>query len=222
METEIANMQMLTETEMSKASTDTLKAALASGFNLSAKWLLYLANIWRELENRGEDLTNLRSGLSLYLPMIANGTLDAQVVVRYAGQTMLINAIAQLSLANQRDLLQNSHVKLVVIDNGEKREIDRPLNRLSSFEIRTVFDNGRLRSLDEQFLLVGRKTRERTSKTVKATRANVKFDATGEYITVGRTTVFTRKIFDALADHFGGIDVEAILSEAARNAKKDA
>lgn len=164
---------------------------------------------------RDEDLSDLRSGLSIYLPMIANGTLLADAVVRYAGQTMLLNAISHMSLDNQRQLLDDASVTVVVLDNGERREIERPLNRLGVVEIRNVFDGGRLRSTDEQFLLISRTKRTQADRP---RAARLKFDKSGDFIQAGKVSISVRKVFDLLSDHFG-VDVENVLKDAAQPIK---
>src|SRR5882724_9369466 len=61
---------------------DTLRRELSRALTVSAEHLIYLAQVWRELERRGEDLSDLRSGLGAYLPLIASGRLAAEAVVR--------------------------------------------------------------------------------------------------------------------------------------------
>lgn len=69
-----------------------LKAELAKTLSITAEYLMYIAAIWRELESRGEDLSELRHGVMTYIPLIATNQLDARLVVNYAGQK---NAVIQ-------------------------------------------------------------------------------------------------------------------------------
>ena len=60
--------------------TAELRAELASAIGLTAKHLLHLAAIWAELEHRGEDLTDLRTGIGAYLPEIAAGSVVPEAI----------------------------------------------------------------------------------------------------------------------------------------------
>ena len=85
-------------------STEQLRAELAQALGLTARHLLYLAAVWRELERRGEDLSDLRSGIGVYLPAIAAGSVLPETVVRFAGKPTLLRAVAALTPDEQRRL----------------------------------------------------------------------------------------------------------------------
>ena len=51
--------------------TPDLREELARALTITADSLMYLAAVWKELEQRGEDLSDLRTGLGVYVPLIA-------------------------------------------------------------------------------------------------------------------------------------------------------
>ena len=88
--------------DVASLSNEDLLAELASAIDTTARHVSRLALVWAELEKRGVDLSTLRSGLRVWLPVIAAGRLAAEVVVSFAGNGSLIRALADLPLAAQR------------------------------------------------------------------------------------------------------------------------
>ena len=82
--TDLIAPEPLSPQVLGSMSTQQLRAALAQSLTISARHLAYLASVWGELEKRGEDLSDLRTGLAVYLPQIAAGRLDADAVIRFA------------------------------------------------------------------------------------------------------------------------------------------
>jgi hypothetical protein len=208
----------VTHVDIATAETDVLINEFSRIFMVTAELLAYAAAIWRELENRGVDLDVLRKKIraSRYLIMIANGTLDPRVVANHMGQTLLINAMSNISLYNQRQLLDAGSITLVKVNDDGFEEVQKPLHELNSQEILLAFEQGHVRSAAEQMVTLGKQS-VRHKRQLRATRANVTFE--GDYVKVGRTVVLQRKMFDALSDHFG-IDAEKVLTDAARKAQE--
>jgi hypothetical protein len=130
-------------------SVDDLRAELAKTLEVTARHLAHLAEVWRELERRGEDLSDLRSGLWTYMPMIARGDLRAEMVVRYAGSLMLLRAVARLPLADQDRLLEDGTVTLVEVGEQGLDERQVPLHLLKMAQIPRVIRD-RIVSAEEQ------------------------------------------------------------------------
>lgn len=142
--------------ELRTASNDELKAELAKSLEITSRHLRYLAKIWRELESRGEDMSNLRHGLMAYLPMIADERVDPRLIVNYAGQKTLLSFISQLPNKVQKEIAETGYVTLVKIDEGISTEVQTQLSKLSVSEIHRVFDIDRksVRTPDEQRLIL--------------------------------------------------------------------
>lgn len=194
------------------ATLDTaiLRQQLADSLTLTAHALAYLARVWAELERRGEDLSDLRTGLSLYLPAIAAGKLDARLVVQYAGKRMLLDAASRLPLEEQQRLLETDAVSVVTVDAaGERQVAQTPLGRLRSADIRFVFAEDRVRSIEEQYhlrslsALRGRKTKRPPLR-----------------LKVGKRAIPLEQVLDALSALYG-CDARAVLEAAGRKEDGD-
>lgn len=143
---------------LKEVDTETLKSELAKSLTLTAQHLLYLSEIWRELELRGEDMSQLKSGLGQYLPLIAAGALKAEAVIKFAGQKMLLKRIAHLPPGVQLKLSSGEKIPVVYHDTVSDtiKQADLSCDQLSSAQIRTVFDSHKIRSEDEQYRIVTR------------------------------------------------------------------
>lgn len=151
--------------DLTSIPTEDLRRELADAIGVTARTLQRLAAIWHELESRGEDLSALRGGLFAYLPAIADGRLDPAVVVRCAGQAMLIKALMALPVERQRDLLESGVPMITIDDGGSLREERRPLERIGVHDIRRVFVGDAIRPPVEQAKLLAPKSERRGGAT---------------------------------------------------------
>lgn len=172
----------LTPAAIASASTDELKRELAKSLNLSAEHLARIALIWQELTRRGEDLSDLRTGLTEYLPDIAAGRLDANVVVRFAGRKTHINALRLLPVDEQRRLLETELD--VVDDNGDITTVR--LDQIPAAQLRFVLSENGVRPIPEQrrLRLAGPTRRRKKAPS----RARIYFDENG-WLRIGRRIV---------------------------------
>jgi hypothetical protein len=152
------------EASLMAMSIEDLRQQLASSLELSARHLMHMAAIWAELERRGEDLSSLRTGMAVYLPMIARGDLDAQIVVRYAGKNMLIRHLAGLSRMEQSQLLDNEVVTVVDFVDGDFTEKSVSLHELDSRKLKHVFGDHILSPTEQRNAIV--KTRRTPVGTI--------------------------------------------------------
>src|SRR5262245_11330835 len=117
------------EAELSRFAdldTESLRAELARCMSDTASHLLRLAAIVRVLEERGEDLSDLKIGMVRHLRRIAYGQILPEVVVRFGSSAMLIDKIGSLPLPDQRRIASGEPVKMLV-GGGDYRMVD-PLN----------------------------------------------------------------------------------------------
>ena len=138
------------QVDLTGLSTEHLREELANAIGLTAAVLSRLAAIWTELERRGEDLSSLRGGLFAYLPLIADGRLDPRVVVRGAGQAMLMQSMAMVPVETQADILDNGALLVDFKEDGSVVETRKPIEDLSAVEIRQLFVGGTIRTPAEQ------------------------------------------------------------------------
>lgn len=162
-----------TAPSLRQMSTAELKAELGRALEVTAANLLHLARLWRELERRGEDMTQLRAGLRAFLPAIADGRLDAQAAVQFAGNLTMLRALGSQPLSVQRRLAAGRPVKVLTFVDGEWREEDRRCDDLSAAEIRQVFNAGAIRTVDEQRRIVGSAAPTRITKKSKGLRVRL-------------------------------------------------
>lgn len=182
---------------------------------MTAKTLSYLAAVWRELERRGENLSDLRTGIAFYLPQIAAGTLDAELVVRYAGQRMLLHAAGRLPIKEQRRLVETGHVTLVEPGGQAVREV--ALHRLSSTDVRFVFGEERLRTTEEQTELRRRALTRLPARRERHAR-QVRID--GQDILIGGRRAKLARVLQVLSERYG-VDAKAVLEAARDSAQRD-
>lgn len=138
--------------DLQEVDTPTLRGELSRALTLTAQGITYLAAVWAELERRGEDLSDLRSGLASYLPAIAAGTLAAEAVVQFAGQRNLLKRISALALDEQVRIAHGEPLPVIITDDsGDFTEKLLPARALTARQVLAVFDDhGRVRSPIEQ------------------------------------------------------------------------
>lgn len=135
---------------LDEMSTDELRAELASALGLTATGLRYLAAVWEKLEKRGDDLSNLRTGIGVYLPAIAAGTVLPETVVGFAGQPLLLKAVADLPPEEQRRLVDGGTVPVVVRQGDGYTHRMLPVSGFDARLTRQVFGNRTIRNESEQ------------------------------------------------------------------------
>lgn len=188
--------------ELGTMSTQMLRTALAQSLTMTAQHLRYLAVIWRELESRGEDLSDLRTGLAVYLPQIASGQLTADAVIRFAGQPTVLRAIATLPESDQVRMARGDSVQVLSAgDDGQYTAVDLPAHTLTSAQVRLLVGPGKLRSVAEQkSILEAAKLATAGRQRLGATAPRVRYDARTDRIMVGRASATVAEMLRAVAE----------------------
>lgn len=195
--------ESLTTPQLANLSTQLLREELARALTLSAQTLQRLAIIWQELERRGEDLSDLRTGLASYLPLIAAGQLDAEVVVRFAGNKTLLGSISRLPVSEQHRLATGGNVEILTFaEDGSEIVTPVPAHALSATQARQIFADGWIRKPDEQrAVVVQRKTRNSSPRLAgKPTKISV--DRKSGSLKIGRMRINPGELFEALAEFY--------------------
>lgn len=180
--------------------TAALRSELLRALTVTAETLAYLGAVWRELENRGEDLSDLSAGLGRYLPMIAAGQLDAEVVVRFAGRQLLLRAVAALPIGEQRRLALGGGVQILTVDDdGKVAEVEMAATALTAQQVRMAFDYGRIRSVAEQRNMLGSAKMAASRRGRGSGRQfRMKVDPIAGTVTVGKMTVPLSEVIESL------------------------
>ncbi|EAX7621589.1 hypothetical protein KWA75_004590, partial [Salmonella enterica] len=198
---------------LSTVSTDVLRQELTRGLEITARHLYHLAKIWRELESRGEDLSDIRHGLLSYLPLIAGGKIIPEIVINYAGQKTLLAALAAMPLSVQRQIADTGYVD-TVSDTGEVVAV--PVASLRAAEISKIFDfnAGSVRTAQEQIAV---KASEPGTPKRKPVTSIVGFDYQdgADLLVVSGKRVRISRALEAVAKRFPD-EAEALLTVAGK------
>lgn len=129
----------LTSDGLRRVTSSELRQLLAQSITITAQGLAGAAAILAEMQRRGEDTSEFKTGLFNFLPAIADGRLSAELAVRYAGKLSLLRYISELSKPEQESILASGSVAIVEMINGRLMEHQVPLLRLSLGQMRQVF-----------------------------------------------------------------------------------
>lgn len=211
-----AETQSIVTAKLAKMDTAELRQELARALTVTADTLAYLASVWRELEARGEDLSDMRAGLGRYLPMIAAGQLDAEAVVAFAGQQVVLNAVATLPIDRQRDLAQGAAVRVLSVDDdGRAIEAEIPATMLTRQQVSLAFDRGRIRTVAEQRNMISSARVAAARKRPGTGRTfHPRIDTLANVMHIGRATIPLPEVLEALVSA-GVIPADALLTDAA-------
>jgi|ERR1700722_2695399 len=181
-------------------STQELRQALADSLSITAASLLRLALIVRTLEERGEDISELRLPLLTYLRQIASGRLWPPVVARFAEYPPLISKVAGLPLTDQQALARGETVTLVVRQGDVWTDRQHDPTKLDNSQRLQVFANDHKRSKEEQILwLESRAMKNGTGHHKKQpAQGRVRPDRERGGLVVGRTFIKQSDVLAAL------------------------
>lgn len=194
-----------TEAErLQQLPTHELRAELGRALSISAEHLVYLAAVWSELQRRGEDLSDLRSGLATYLPQIALGRLDANAVIQYAGNRTMLRMIAELPIETQQSLLAGDAITVLSADqDGKYVEKAVTLSELNIAQARLAIAGGYMRPVAEQRQVIEAARRAQAKRLPTPARsAKARLDPRTGHLVVGRARVPVGEVLGALADGY--------------------
>lgn len=182
--------------EINSLSTDELRRELATSLAGTATHLVRLAVIVRTLEERGEDLADLKIGLLSYLRRIAYGQILPEVVVRFAEYPSLVRRIAALPIPEQLRLAQGEPVPVAIRteDGSIDHRLMDPLS-LSGSQVAQVFSSDRIRTAAEQITAIETRRPRRRKK-----EGRVRVDRERGGLVFGRSFFPHGEILAALAE----------------------
>lgn len=153
--------------------TETLIKQLKEFIGITANTVEKIGAIWRELENRKVDLSSYKRGLLEYMPMVANGELAPELLVKLCGKKTLLKTVAMLPISVQRKLLGEKLNLISFDDKGSIIQTTKNIEELEINEISIALDpvNKNIRSItDQQRLLtkhsIAAKIKNKQSRTV--------------------------------------------------------
>lgn len=198
--TDLIAPEPLSPQVLGSMSTQQLRAALAQSLTISARHLAYLASVWGELEKRGEDLSDLRTGLAVYLPQIAAGRLDADAVIRFAGQPTVLRSMSSLPLERQKALAAGETVDVLTVgEDGTFTTAKMPAYTLTASQARMVFDGDKLRSVPEQQAVLESVKVSRARRTRPGPDNRVRLDTKADLLRIGRSSATVGEVVACIA-----------------------
>ena len=195
--------------DLSSMTVADLRSELVRSLKLTAAHLLRLASIVRELEERGEDLSDIKVGMMGHLRRIAYGQVMPELVVRYAESPGLLKTLSSLPLPDQARIAAGEPVRVVVRrENGkfDSRLMD-PI-KLDRSQVAQVFGRGEIRDEAGQIMILEGRAASAASPSKFATmrRGIVRPDPEKRGLMVGNKLIPTGAIVSALAEIRGDID----------------
>lgn len=180
--------------------TEELRRELAQQMKLTAGHILRLAMIVRALEERGEDLSDLKAGMLDYLRLVAHGQLLPEIVARYADMPMLISRMSAMPLPDQQRIADGEPVKLIVMDAAGQitHRLMQP-EKLARDQVTQVFGRNSLHDDQEQVAIIeSRRTRPPKDRRIVQV-GRIKADRERNGIVVGRQFIPVGQVLEALA-----------------------
>lgn len=127
-----------------------LREELAKAFRVTVEQIVRMAAIIRLLEDRGENLDDIKSSMLGNLRRVAYGQILPDVMVRFQSVPLLLNRVSMLPIPDQQRLLSDEPIKVMILENGKTdHRLVRPL-KMSKSEIQQVFAGEHLRDDGEQ------------------------------------------------------------------------
>lgn len=186
--------------DLANLSSQALRERLAQSLTMTAQHLQHLSMIWAELERRGEDLSDLRTGLAVYMPQIAAGRLDAGAVIRFAGQPTVLKTISGLALDQQQALTRGEPVSVLTVDaTGKYATAEMPAYALTAAQARMVFDGNKIRSGEEQRAMLESVRVSKAARVRPGSQNRVRYDAKADVLRIGRSSATIGEVTAALA-----------------------
>ncbi len=193
-------------------SDEQLKKELVECVALTAKTIKKMALIWVELENRGINLEDLRSGISCYLAQVADESLAPEIVLSFPEKKTLIRHVSLLPLRMQEKLASGKTIDIVSpTDRGYFSVVQLPADKVPSAIYSQVFDYGKIRSKSQQerFLLEKAKQDKLKNKRKKR-KTSVTYSDASKTIKVGANSVPLSDIVNAITK--AGIDPAELIN----------
>ncbi|BCE02930.1 hypothetical protein TYM08_P2993 [Marinicellulosiphila megalodicopiae] len=198
---DIRNNQLPEIENLSKLNTKQLKDLFAVSLEYTAKHLTYLAAIWLELENRNIDLSALKKGIAVYIPMIAHNRIDPKLVIGYAGQKTLLNALSMLNIEEQNKIASTGSVRYIDPATGIEKKVD--LVDLSAKMIPQIFADNKIRTIKEQKNIIEESLKNTKPKglKIKKTSTVTKLKLDGDYLVISDKRIKLDHILNFLTEN---------------------
>jgi len=154
-------------TDLSTLTSNQLRTELTASLARTVAEFRRLAWIVRLLEERGEDLTDLRLSLLPYLRKIAYGQLLPEIMIRFSQSPGVMRVVASLPMPDQEKLANGERIPMAIrTPDGklDKRLVD-PLG-LRADQLSLVFTSNSIRPIEDQMARLETPTKPPRQKTL--------------------------------------------------------
>lgn len=203
-------------TDLSLLSVKELFAELAKQVKQTADSIYRTAQVWIELEKRGQDLSRFKNvSLAKYYYHIATGNLLAEAAVTFMDKHYVLNAILGAPIALQQKLLDGYKIKIYV--PGQAKPGEMTLDEMPRAYVDIAFSDGKILGPDKQKAALQVKNRPKISTVKRRLRTRVLVNKAKNTVTIGQTSADIGNVIDALSQAGGA--AKEVVETAGRQAK---
>ena len=157
----------LLDTELSclkELSVNELRQELAKSLVVTAGAIVRMAAIIRLLEERGEDLSDIRVGMIHMLRRVASGQVLPELVAKMHGLPSLLKRVARLPIPDQAAIVEDKTIKVSTVEDGRHTHRLLHVMKMTPAEIRRVFADDHIRDVAEQVSLMEQEEPKRVNR----------------------------------------------------------
>lgn len=138
--------------DLSTMNNDELSRAIRAQLRLSTEAIEELGRLVREARRRNMSLAEFSTGMPKLLVHVADGQLDAELVLKFCNRQPVLSALIGVPLDVQRAMVKGESIAIVQPDptTGNLITEKTTLRRLNGPQARLVFADGRILSPAEQ------------------------------------------------------------------------
>ena len=182
------------DNELEGLTTEQLYEAFDVARVVTCKQIQRMASIVRLLEERGEDLSEIKQASLQSYRLIGQGQLLPEVFQLYCGSPLLFNRIRTYPLSEQRKLASDAPMRILSADNpAEDCRIVKP-SVMTRDEVHQAFAENHIRTDGEQrswlerlVSRVKRKTKERPDIILEKKKRGITVSAGGQSVFISST-----------------------------------
>lgn len=187
-----------TALDLAALSVEQLRDELVRELGFTAVSLRRQAALVQELENRGDDLSYLKTNYVHHLRRIACGQLLPEVLIHFGGRPGLVSVIGSLPINDQRHIVDGGAVKVMMMaDDGPTHKMLLPA-KMTHIQMRQVFAKDHIRDDAEQVAILD--SERKIAKAPLPSRIGpMVVDKTRGGVTVGKHFVSLADLTQAVA-----------------------
>lgn len=137
------------EATLAKMSVAELRAGLSKSLGITVGGLIEAAVFVKELERRGEDLSDIRDSTLPNLRKIACGQLLPEMYLRLFGKSGILNRVATLPIPDQQKIASGVPIAVYLADGSGNHVLHRAED-MEPAMAQQVFAPGKIRNQSEQ------------------------------------------------------------------------